>query len=751
MRKIAIAALFAAGLTLASARSARAQQQTPAPNPDSTPPAAPAKLSVPSGPFNASFDFGGRGFLQSLTPQQMGMLTLYKDVYSGAVVQQFTAGYTAPDSVRSMQFVGRNLGAFDQSLWFRGNQPGLFDFQVRSDKIPHTFSTTARENWRETAPGVYALPAVRNDTAALNASQNFLPVRSIWDPTKVSLTLTPTPNWDMKAEYTNVDKNGGRPMGMAFGGSSNNAEEIVEPIDQTLQSFRLTQSYARQRFQLLGTYDLSVFSNNLSSVTSANPLLAVDAATGAANGRTALAPSNVAHNVSGTGAVNLPFDTRVTATGSYGWWRQNIPFIPVTDNSLITDPRIAQEPASLGGETQTGTFATSLSSRPVSPVSITAHYRSYVLRDHADNYVVPLLVVNDRSISPADSGVRDPFRRDNSDVGFNYRLPIPISVGGSYNWERMQVDSAIRNIGHYVETTPRATLDFTGIDWATFRASYSKSRRRADEYHEAVPSATGNPNPSFMRFDLADRNRERVNLSLDVTPIDPVTVSGMYQVGHDDYPNSVYGVQSDKNNAVGADISFSPSARVVLGAGYSAERYEDFTANLYRTGTQLANTSYQWTAHNTDRSNTASANATFIVVPNKIETGGTFELSHSKFLMAAFNPVTPTGGTAAQNLSATASDLPEVSQTFQPLSLYLRYHLRPEWAMTFRFQGELFGQNDFRTIGCGGTAGCVYPVLHPATGNYIFLGNNYMNYNAQLLTVTISYRPSPIAFGRSTI
>jgi hypothetical protein len=359
-----------------------------------------------------------------------------------------------------------------------------------------------------------------------------------------------------------------------------------------------------------------------------------------------------------------------------------------------------------------------------------------VFRDHAVETKVPLLVVNDRSISPADSGERDPFRKDNADVGMSWRLPMPVSLSASYQWEQMNLDSATRNVSRYTERSPRVNVDFTGLEWATLRASYSKAWRRTGSYHQVDAAVM----PEFQRFDVADRNRERVNLMADVTPFDAVTVGGMWQVGHDSYPSSSFGLQNDKNWAAGGDVSVSLSKRVTAGMGYMQEAFEDLQHNRYRTGTQLTNASFDWLSRNIDRVNTTSANANVIVIPDRLEMGGTFELSHSRFRMFAGNPVAPTGGTAAQNTSATATDFPEVAQTLQPFNAFARYYLRPEWALILRYQAELYGQTDYRTSG-----------LQPATGNFVFLGNNFMNYNARFLTISVSYRPSPIRFGRSTI
>jgi hypothetical protein len=102
--------------------------------------------------------------------------------------------------------------------------------------------------------------------------------------------------------------------------------------------------------------------------------------------------------------------------------------------------------------------------------------------------------------------------------------------------------------------------------------------------------------------------------------------------------------------------------------------------------------------------------------------------------------VTPTGGTAAQNFAATAGDLPEVTEKYQPMSLFATYLVTRDWGVTLRYEAERWAQNDFRTLG-----------LLPAEGNGIFLGNNLDNYNARWLSVSISYRPRLLKITRPAL
>ena len=77
------------------------------------------------------------------------------------------------------------------------------------------------------------------------------------------------------------------------------------------------------------------------------------------------------------------WSTRVTASAALSFWRQDDAFIPVTTNSAITDPRIAQVPASLDGRVRTTNLSASITTRPMPALALSARYRSYEYRDEA--------------------------------------------------------------------------------------------------------------------------------------------------------------------------------------------------------------------------------------------------------------------------------------------------------------------------------------------------------------------------------
>ncbi len=694
--------------------------------------AALAGSSLPSlGPnsFILGGELGERAFIIEPPALALAKLDEYKAVPTGPVLLKLLLGYTAADSITVFQLNGTDLGQRDQALRLRGNSPGLYDVQVRWDRIPHTFSTNARSFGSETSPGVYVLPNPRPDTAAWNNSAPYLaPVRTLWNAVRAAAAFTPSPHWDLRTEYTDISKTGGRPMGMAMGSPGNNLREIVEPIDQTMQDIKFTQGYSNQRFQVLGTYDLSLFHNALTSVTSDNPLITVDqATTGSSRGRTALAPTNHAHTAVVNAGLNLPHGTRLNASGSYSLWIQNEPFIPATiNNAIVAD--LSQNPERLGGHSGTSSIYVSGVSRPIAPLTLTARFRTFSFRDNVDVESMPVLIINDRSVAAAEDRDFLPFTRRNADAGGTWRFTtaLPVTLSAGYGWEGWKRSEA-RNVADLREGSPRMSLDVGVFDWISLRSSYTTGRRRI---HGEYIQNTTSDQPLHRRFDQADRDRERTNFLATVTPLDQLTMSGSWTVGHDEYPHSAYGLQSDRSNMEEGDISWAVTEQFSVDGSLTNERFLTRLRSQYRATGQLNNATYDWVANNHDEIRTVSAGFRAVFVPDRFEAGGRVDASRAKFRMATFNPLTPTGGTAAQNFNATASDLPLVTQKFQPMTLFATYFVTPEWGMTLRYQTERWAQNDFRTLG-----------LTPAVGNGIFLGNNLDDYSARFLTISVSYRP----------
>src|SRR5450756_3038176 len=113
-----------------------------------------------SGTFTAAAEVGGRGFTTDPSDVDKGRLELYRSLPKGALLERGSLRFIPADSMGRYQLVSRRLGQIDQSLWLEALMPKLYDFNVRWDRMPHLYSSTARSPGDEggTTLGLNSLP-----------------------------------------------------------------------------------------------------------------------------------------------------------------------------------------------------------------------------------------------------------------------------------------------------------------------------------------------------------------------------------------------------------------------------------------------------------------------------------------------------------------------------------------------------------------------------------------------------------------
>ena len=95
--------------------------------------------------------------------------------------------------------------------------------------------------------------------------------------------------------------------------------------------------------------------------------------------------------------------------------------------------------------------------------------------------------------------------------------------------------------------------------------------------------------PSLRQYDISDRNQDRFNAIMQMTPLSQLSVNGSIGVGRQDYPGTNFGLRNNDNHVYSAGFDFVPSDKVSLGASLGRENYTALQAS--RTANPLtANT-----------------------------------------------------------------------------------------------------------------------------------------------------------------
>ena len=681
----------------------------------------------------------------------------YRDMGEGLQLDGLRLRLFRSDESYSFEFGGSKWGRDDQEFSLRTGRLGLWEFSFDWDQTPHTISTTARSLATETSPGVLVLPTVRPPLVAHNAAPEIDDITVRWDTAKLNLKITPTPDLELGVSYTRIDKDGERPLGVAFRtpGPGGNFYEIAAPQDQRIHDIRLRGAFAREQWQVQASYTLSVFENGLRRLLVDNPCFGNPTGCGDAGairtGQISVAPGNVAHTVSLGGGVSLPMRTRVTGNFSYSLRLQDDSFLPHSINFM--NPNLVLPRQDLDGKVHVLLGNLSVVTRPLRPWTVTAKYRVFDLNDDKDVMTFVNSVENDRSLQtePRRNGQWS-FRRQNFDLDNRFQIVRPVALTVGAGWERWDRGDH-REVAESDEVFGKLALDVTPADWLVAKLKYTPSFRRINEYntrahgeHSVIedPTAALQGQSTLLRkFDEAERDRHKLELMLQLMPTDALTFTPTVAWRYDDYdknyaPRGVeqLGLLDETSWSTGADLSWAPIERLSFSTGYM---YENITQTMRSRSRPITGTStfdffnHDWISEMADRVHTANVSLRAALVPKvlDLELGASYSSAYGE--VDTRNPLTPTSGTVAQRNTAIARDWPAFQDTMIRLDAALKYTFLKRWTAALRYAFESFEKRDWRTD-------ILSPFVPGPGQNAVWLGSDTKDYTAHMVGASLSYR-----------
>jgi MtrB/PioB family decaheme-associated outer membrane protein len=711
-----------------------------------------AQVSLGGYNLEGEIEAGPRFFLVEPSKSRKAKFEEYRDMTEGLVLDHLYLRLSRPDESYSAELYGSKWGYEDQNFGLSAGRLGLWEFRFEWDQTPHVYSTTARMLAKETDRGVFRLDTPRPSPLTLyNAAPRLDEISVRWDTAKMSLVVAATPNLDITAEYKRIRKDGDKPFGMAFGSPGNNFMEILEPVEQTIHDFRVKGSWARDWYQIQFGYGLSIFENDVSRVIADNPCFANAGACGAgdgtgapASGQTSLPPDNMAHSFNLAAGVNLPMRTRVTGNFNYSLRLQNDAFLPHTINPVLAaNPDLVLPRKSLDGNVQTVLFNLMATSRPWTPVTLSAKYRYYEMFDVSPVLHFDGVVVNDRSLSPSRRAGRWDFSKQNADIDARWQILPPVAVTTGVGWEHWDRNEH-REVPESDEFFGKVAVDVTPTDWVLVRGTYRPSFRRISNYNtgahanhtvdEDAAAAAAGQSRLLRKFDEGERNEQRFDLLVQLSLFDTLSISPTASYRYDDYIQSRLGLQEETSWSAGIDLTWSPVERVAFSAGYVREQIDRTMRSRSRAvvGTTTFDfKDFDWVSDTADSIDTVYAGLKMTLIPRVLDWSSGVNFATATGRLDTRNPVTPASGTAAQRLTATAQRFPATEDNLIRVDAALRYYFDKGWSATLGYAFESFQKNDWRTDR-------LVPFMPGVTS--IWLGNDERNYSAHIIGATLAYR-----------
>jgi len=713
---------------------------------------------------------------------------LGSDNQSGLFLENLQLRLFRPDEAYSIEMAGKNWGLHTQEFHLMGERLGQWQTGFDWDQMRHVYSTDSQTLLKVFGDNTFIVrgsPGGRPPASAWNNGPGWScsqpsknnsdcdgQISQQWYTGRLFFNVSPTVDTNFSAELTRIFKDGQRPFGMAFGSPGGNFLEFVQPISQTIYEFKMRGSWVTQMFQLQGGYTLSVFVNDFPWVRADNPcngngvttISGGCAAPGVSGqfGTTSLPPNNQAHTFNLQGGVNLPMRTRVNANFTYQLRFQDQNFQQQTySNGLVAaNPSLQLPQSSLHGNVQTALFNFDVTSRPLpAPVTFTLKYRLYDYMDFSDQIRFQAFIINDQNAitsTPFTAGRYD-YLRQNADLAGRYQFAPSTALTLGVGWEGWNRNHAFE-VTQSNEALAKASFDYTPTDWLLGRLSYVAGFRRQSGYdpnaykevNQNQPdgfSGSASQLPTLRKFDEGDRNQQVVNLMLQVTPNDKLTFtpsasykyidyisSGLFaQQAAPQHNQSLLGLQQVVGWDAGMDINWAPTDRISFSVGYVHE-------SLFRKQRSRNNppddASMDWISDSTDTTETFHGSIKGVILPEKLsfKIGGAYSQTLGR--VQTYDP-NCTGSTVCGAAANIPNDVAWRWPAFYDSLAHIDGAL--EYNFTKALSGKLFYVYE-QFINHNWQTGALTPSLTPNGSGSVFLGQNWRDYTAQIVGVTLKYK-----------
>ncbi len=675
---------------------------------------APAAISAQNPPrytFDGSISAGGRAVDNDTDSSK---LTEYRDLRNDALLPRLSLRLFDSQTGGFFTFTGSDISLNDQSLAFRGGMFGRLKVDINWAGIPHNFSNKAQTPYFRTGAGRLEVPAnipitfkklataaadapsvVANDPLIANYQASFLhgtPLSTQTNIGRVALLYTGLRQIDLGIAYNRRTKEG---LKSAFGPIGDRPPrtlniELTEPVDYLTNDLTFSAEHVGRWFDAQFDYTFSDFANRIDTLVWENVFATPSAPESTFDtwdrsvsvfGRRPLPPDNRYHNASISIGRNLPADSRLTGTFSFGQLDQNETLLPYSFNSdVLVNKTLARSTADAHFRTTQALVDYVIN--PTSRLNLRASVRHFGLNNNTPSanwqYVTSDTSGLTGTVSYKNKRVNLPYASDRTTGGIegNYRI---MRSTFSFGYERQ----AIRREFREADTSEdRLTLSWRlrPASWVNLRARYLFGDRRSGEFNPYVnrqsywytrteandqdnPQFTFTNHPDMVRFDVADRRRQQGEFTLTLNPLESVSLSGHIRYRKDDFdsntkpsspladtefgevtsvsPGDQLGLLKDKRLRYSLDAFYMPAERFSVNAflsvdnGASLQRSLEFNENNKGNPSTIATAELgpwtrresQWTMDLDDDNWTFGFGGTVGIVPERVSLDASYSVS----------------------------------------------------------------------------------------------------------------------------
>jgi MtrB/PioB family decaheme-associated outer membrane protein len=415
------------------------------------------------------------------------------------------------------------------------------------------------------------------------------------DTASAQFRWTPTDNWDVTGGYSHMHRHGTQPTSIVSfttpvsrGAGTRDPIELPKPLDDTTQNGNVKGEYSGttpwgKPFNVALGYGISVYQNDVNSLSFQNPWNAVNSATFPLWNRYSLAPDNQAQTLSLSGGVSLPWNTRYMGTFQYSMMTQDDAFLPSTINPLV--PLATLTASSLNGDARTTLFNNVLNTQITPTLKSTLRYRYYDYHSRQMPITITGLFANPDTNAGAEAPLTTTpinFTKQNASADLVWRALDWLTIGPGYAFERWQRGS-YADVPATDENIAKLFAD-ANWGWSTWRTSFQYGQRR---YEDPYVNRTANNNSAVRVMEYADRDRIKIVSSWAIQVTNNLEFTPNGGIRYDDYLTNPFifptageiGLVHDNSWHAGADIGWTANHSVAFYLSYT---HEDGYRQIYQ-------------------------------------------------------------------------------------------------------------------------------------------------------------------------
>ncbi len=471
----------------------------------------------------------------------------------------------------------QNLAIDSRQFEMRGGRQGRFEVRLAYNEIPkyrgHGTQTPflGLGSDRLNLPGDWVRAPLTGGMAALDQSLADTPLKTTRKTLDAGLTLKFAVKWSYRVDFEHQKKDGTRPFGAGL--FLSNTTHFPAPVDFTTNQFDMALEHAGERSNLSFGFTASAFENGTSTITWDNPFLS---SRGTESFRADLAPDNEYYQFNLTGAFTPSPKLRFSGRAAIGRMKQDDPLLPYTINPQYSDWPLPR--TSLDGKIDTSTLnlAGKLTARLARRLDLTARIRL----DERDNKTAVDLwtpVLTDLVPTPGRPNRPYSFEREKYELELRWRARNRIRLMGGIR--QQNIERSLQSVEETKERTHWGEVSLNPWAVAQFRVKLESSERDASPY---IQLEDGGPleNPLMRKFHLADRDRDRAIIELDLSPLERLGISLSYFSADDEYSNSVVGLQKSEAQTLSLDLNYAINSSMSLHAFLNQEEIDSELSSI---------------------------------------------------------------------------------------------------------------------------------------------------------------------------